>query len=271
MKSDVTDLLESWPVEKASAAVIVADRIVASGGDRTWQTRIASVSKLLTTYAGLVAVEERTIALDDPAGRDGATVRHLLAHAAGYAFDDPGIVADVGSRRVYSNTGIEVFTDHLAQSAGMPFAEYLREAVLEPLAMDHTALRGSPAHGIHSTVADLATFAHELMNPRLIDGSTRDHATSVQFPSLAGVLPGIGRYDPNPWGLGFEIKGDKNPHWSGTLTSPATYGHFGGAGTFMWIDPVRQMSVVMLANREFDDWAMATWPHFNDDMIRRFA
>ena len=59
----------------------------------------------------------------------------------------------------------------------------------------------------------------------------------LAFPGLAGVLPGFGRFEPNDWGLGFELRDDKRPHWTGTGNSPRTFGHFGAAGTFLWVDP----------------------------------
>jgi len=149
----------------------------------------------------------------------------------------------------------------------MPFATYLSHAVFEPLAMADSELVGSPAHDVHSTIADLGRFAVELLAPSLVAARTLELATTPQFPSLAGVLPGIGRFDPNPWGLGFEIKGDKEPHWTGTLTSPRTFGHFGGSGTFLWVDPVQGLAVLGLTEREFDGWAMEFWPRFSDSVL----
>ena len=61
----------------------------------------------------------------------------------------------------------------------------------------------------------------------------------MQFPGLVGVLPGFGRMDPNDWGLGFELRDAKSPHWTGARNSPRTFGHFGGSGTFLWVDPER--------------------------------
>ena len=113
------------------------------------------VTKLFTAYAGLIAVEEGSIDLDEPAGPERATVRHLLSHTAGYGFSGDAVISPPGKRRIYSNTGIERFADHLATRTGIPFEHYLAEAVLEPLGMRDSELRGSPAFGLHSTVADL--------------------------------------------------------------------------------------------------------------------
>ncbi len=271
MTDDLSPMLEAWPVPQAASAVIAGGEVVATGGELSWSSRLASISKLMAAYAGLVAIEEHTIDLDTPAGRQGATIRHLLAHAGGYAFDGAGTIANVGERRIYSNAGIEIFADTLAEAAGMPFDSYLHEAVFAPLGMLHTSLQGSPAHAVYGPVSDLIRFALEIREPTLVDVATLRAATTVQFPDLAGVLPGVGRFDPNPWGLGFEIKGNKHPHWTGAATSPQTYGHFGGAGTFLWVDPTSEVTVVALTNRDFDTWAMRTWPGFSDEMIRRYG
>jgi len=268
---DLAPLLRAWPVDQVSAGVTDSERTLALAGDPDWPTRIASVSKLLAGMAALVAVEEGTIDLDEPAGPAGSAVRHLLAHAPGLAYDGDTILAPPGRRRIYSNTGIERFASNLAKRAGMSFAEYLRLGVREPLRMVHTELRGSPAHAVWSTVTDLLGFARELLRPTLISPATVAEATRPQFPELAGVLPGIGRFDPNPWGLTFEIRDDKRPHWTGHHNSPATFGHFGGAGTFLWVDPEAGLAAVVLTDRDFGPWALEAWPRFSDTVLERYA
>ena len=96
---------------------------------------------------------------------------------------------------------------------------------------------------------------------------TLAEATTVAFPGLAGVLPDYGRFDPLDWGLGFELKDGKRRHWSGTLTSPRTFGHFGGSGTFLWVDPERALSLVVLTDREFGEWAKTAWPALSDAVV----
>ncbi len=267
----LSDQMNAWPVDRAAAAVIAPERAVETLGDDTWTVRIASLSKLVATMAVLVAVEEETLDLDEPAGPPGSSVRHLLSHASGLLFDEHRTVTDPGRRRIYSNAGIEQLADHLADKAGMPFGEYQRLAVLEPLAMEATELRGSPARDLWSNVGDLSRFAAELLSPTLISADLMSEATSVQFPGLRGVVPGLGSYDPNPWGLGFEIRGEKQPHWTGTLNSPETFGHFGGTGTFLWVDPQLQIASLGLTDRTFGDWALESWPAFSDAMIATYT
>ena len=243
-------------------------------GERVWGVGdhhaafdLASVTKALAAWAVLVAVEEGSIALDEPAGPAAATVRHLLAHASGLPFEGTAPVAAPGVRRIYSNRGFDVLGDHLAQRTGIGWADYAIAAILEPLAMSSTVFGSSPAHGASSTVADLAAFAAEVARPTLLDPSTVTEACSVQFPTLRGVLPGIGPFDPNPWGLGIEIRGGKAPHWTGTCCSARTVGHFGAAGTFWWFDPDRDLSVIGLGRRRFGSWALEVWPALSDAII----
>jgi CubicO group peptidase (beta-lactamase class C family) len=224
------------------------------------------VTKLLTAHAALVAAEEGTIDPDEPAGPPGSTVRHLLSHASGLPFLAGQPVGRAGARRVYPNPGIELAAELVASRAEMSFERYLSEAVLDPLEM-RAVLRGSPAADLHGSLDDLVRFARELLAPQLIAPETLVEATTVQFPGLAGVIPDLGRFDPNDWGLGVELKDGKEPHWSGTRTSPKTFGHFGGSGTFVWVDPEAGVALCCLTDREFGPWAMEAWPALSDAVV----
>jgi CubicO group peptidase (beta-lactamase class C family) len=358
-----------WPVPHVAAAVITSAGIIAQHGDQNRKFRLASISKVLTGYATLIAVEEGSVKLDDeietsdgsqsglpvgkeptggtrseaemgparskqgsqsglpvgkeptggtrseadmgparpvqgsqsglPVGKEPTrgtqseaemgparpvkgsdltttsapfTLRQLLSHAAGFGFDSGSEQQSrPQTRRMYSNEGIERAARIVEVNTGMPFAEYLREAIFEPLRMGDSELRGSPAANVSSTVADLSRFATELLKPTLLAPETFTDFTRCQFPALAGMLPGIGRFDPLPWGLGVEIKGNKHPHWSGQFTSPATFGHFGGSGTFLWVDPTRGLAAIALADRDFGAWAMAAWPQLSDAIVNSYT
>jgi CubicO group peptidase (beta-lactamase class C family) len=265
------ELVSTWPVPHVGAAVVLADGSVAgSAGDVGHRFRLASLTKTLTAWATLVAVEEGIVALDDPVGQPGCTLRHLLAHAGGYAFDGAEPVARPAVRRIYSNTGIEMAAGAVEAASGMPFGSYLDEAVLAPLGMDGCELVGSAAHGAHATVLDVGRFLAELQRPTLLAPTTAADAFQPQYPELAGIVPGVGRFDPCPWGLGFEIRGSKAPHWTGDANSGDTFGHFGGAGTMMWVDPQAGCGLVALTDRSFDDWsieAMRRWPELSDAVV----
>ncbi len=265
-------IIESWPVPAVAAAVVRADGSLAGAhGPVDHRFRLASVTKPLTAYAVLVAYEEGAVELDEPAGPEGSTVRHLLAHTSGLAFDEHRVTAPPGQRRLYSNAGFEVLGDHIAKSTGIPFPEYLHQAVFEPLGMTSSALEGSPAKDGVSTVRDLTRFAAELLAPRLLDVRTVAAATSVVHPGLGGVLPGYGHQSPNDWGLGLEIRDGKSPHWTGASSSPRSFGHFGQSGTFLWVDPDARAACVALADRPFGPWAVEAWPPFTDAVLAELA
>jgi CubicO group peptidase (beta-lactamase class C family) len=207
------------------------------------------------------------VAWEQPAGPEGSTVRHLAAHASGLNFGDRRVMAQPGTRRIYSSAGFEVLAETVAAATGMPFATYLDEAVCRPLVMSGTALHGSAGHGASSTCADMTAFAAELLSPTLVARETLDEAATVAFPGLDGVLPGYGRQSPNDWGLGFELADAKHPHWTGQRSSAETFGHFGQSGTFCWVDPRAGAAAVALTDRDFGDWAKRAWPAFTDAVL----
>lgn len=250
----------TWPTGASGVVVVDRDGVLARGGDITTVRPWASVTKLLTALTVLRGVSLGVVGLEDPAGPPGATVRHLLAHASGLSLDTDRVLAGPGLRRVYSNRGYEVVADHLALSTGHPFAELLRTWVLEPVGLDRTSLEGSPAHGAVGPVADLALLARELLAPTVLPGELVAAATTVAFPGLAGVLPGFGRQDPNDWGLGFELKGSKSPHWTALENAPTTFGHFGQSGSFLWVDPEAGLGCASAGDTPFGPWAAEAWP-----------
>jgi CubicO group peptidase (beta-lactamase class C family) len=263
---DALAQIDGWPVDNKAAGVVSGERTWTHGPvDRVF--RLASVTKLFTTMAVLVAAEEGVVDLDEPAGPPDSTVRHLLGHASGLPFEGTRPISEPGRRRIYSNTGFEQLGATLAERAEMPFDEYLSAAVLEPLGLGATTLEGSPAAGLQSPLADLLVFAGELIAPTLIAPETLREATSVSFPGLVGILPDFGRYEPLDWGLGFEIRDEKSPHWTGARNSPGTVGHFGGSGTFLWVDPEAGAACVCLTDRNFGQWAKEAWPPFSDTVL----
>jgi CubicO group peptidase (beta-lactamase class C family) len=258
--------IEGWPASFAAAGVVRDGDVVATHGTRDEVVRWASVTKLVTALAALVAAEEGVVDLDEPAGPEGSTVRHLLSHASGLPFEPGAPAGRVGQRRIYSNVGFETLAEHIAARAEIPFAEYLAAGVLEPLGMK-AELRGSPAADLHGSLDDVLKFARELQRPTLIAPETLDEAITVQFPGLTGVLPDFGRFDPNDWGLGFELRDDKSPHWTGAHNSPRTFGHFGGSGTFLWLDPDAGLGLGVLTNLDFGDWSKEAWPRLSDAVL----
>lgn len=228
--------IERWGADFAAAGVARAGSVVATHGPVDRIERVASVTKVVAAWATLLAVEEGATSLDAAVGPPGATLRHLLCHAGGWDFETTAVLAPPGTRRIYSNTGYEAIAEHVESSTGIPFATYVAEGVLEPLGMGSSELRGSAAKDLWSTVTDLLVFTREMRAATLLDPDTATDARSPQLPDLDGVLPGWGLQRPCWWGLGPELRGAKAPHWTGATASPTTYGHFGGSGTFLWVD-----------------------------------
>ncbi|MDQ2750931.1 MAG: beta-lactamase family protein [Actinomycetota bacterium] len=267
----VLSAVDGWPVPSAAAAVVAPDGVLAAHGPITQSFRLASVTKPLAVLTALVAVEEGAIELSaaaDEALIPGATLRHLLAHASGLAPERPLRSFAPAVRRVYSNVGIELAASLVEAAVAMPFARYFDEALVQPLGLRATSLPGSAAHAGLSSVQDLVRVLQELLMPQgFLHPTTLDDATTVQYPGLRGVLPGYGGQDPNDWGLGFEIRAHKQPHWTGSTNSPATYGHFGQSGTMFWVDPAARIGLVALSDGAFDTWAAQAWPQLSDAVL----
>lgn len=261
------ELLLDWPVSTVAVAVIDHHENLHVYGDTNVEFRLASVSKLMTAWATLIAIEDGTVSLTDEIGQPGCTLRHLLAHAGGYGFDSTEAIISPARKRIYSNTGYEMIAEHVSTTTQFDFADFLNESVFQPLGMNSSQLRGSSAKDVHSTLDDVAIFMGELRRPTLIAPSTFMETTSSQYPHLDGVVPGFGRFNPCPWGLGPELRGNKYPHWTAIRNSSSTYGHIGGTGTFVWVDPVANVACCALADREFGDWALTHWPLFGDAVL----
>lgn len=283
---DALLLTAHWPAEHVAAGAL---RVVGgAGGRNTSAVRLlgtvgptdrrfpwASVTKPVTALAVLVAVEEGTLALDEPAGPTGSTVRHLLAHASGLGPESGPPLARPGTSRIYSNAGYRLLAELVAERSGMTFAQYLHDGVLAPLGMTGTGFAPDgmvdAAAGLVGPLDDLLVLGREWAVPILVGAPTHREATSVQFAGLAGVLPGFQRFDPCPWGLGVEIRGVKQPHWTGVTNSPATFGHFGRSGSFLWVDPVAGVVGAGLSDRTFGPWAVRSWPPLADAVLAEVA
>lgn len=269
---DVLAQIDSWPVSHVGAAVVVRGKgVVASRGAVEQVFPLASVTKLLTAQAVLLAVEEGVINLTDLAGPPGATIEHLLAHASGMSFDGDQIHGKPGQRRIYSNGGYGLLGEIVAEKSGFAFGDYFAEGVAGPLGMTHTTIHGPAGHAGSGSVLDITVIAGELLAPTLLAEETYTQATAVAFPGIDGVLPGFGVQRPNDWGLGPEIRGSKSPHWTGTKNSARTIGHFGQSGTCCWADLEAGIGLVVLTDRNFGDWSRERWPILSDAVLAEWS
>jgi CubicO group peptidase (beta-lactamase class C family) len=258
--------LSTWPAP-AAAGVAWGQGETATAGWADRPFAWASVTKVLVGLSCLVAAEEGSVRLDEPAGPPGSTLAHLLAHASGLPFEGADPVSPPGRRRIYSNSGIELAAAHLASRTGVSFEDYLTEAVLQPLGMTATACPGSPAHSAAGPLVDLLALAGELRSPTLVSPETLHEATTAWFPGLGGVVPGFGRYDPCDWGLAMEVKGPKSPHWTGRSNAPSSFGHFGQSGSFVWVDPEAGVALAALSGSPFGAWSKQAWPALSDAVL----
>ena len=257
------DAIDGWGADHAAVALIGRDGIVASRGDLSRTFRWASVTKPVTALTVLVAADRGLLDLDEAAGPPGSTVRHLLAHTSGLPFEGTTTLAAPGSRRIYSNPGFDELGRLVSERAGTSFEDALTAFVLEPLGATGTRLLERPSQGLHGPPADLARIGLEFLRPTLLDPAAAASMRSVAFPGLPGVVPGVGNYEHCDWGLGVEIRGDKRPHWTSDANSPGTFGHIGGSGGFLWVDPAADLALAVLTDRDYGPWALEAWPPFS--------
>ena len=264
---DALDGVADWPVDAAAVGVVRWDPTAApepATRARRWSPATpdrafpwASVTKPATALAVLVAVEEGTLGLDEPGrapGIDGAPPPgprlgpRARARAAGRATGRP---ADLLERRLRTAGRAAGVRRRACRSpTTCPRGSWSRWAwpgpTRRPVRPGRAPPPGSPARW-----PTCWPSAGEWARP---DPGQPDHLApghAVQFPGLAGVLPGFGPFDPCDWGLGVEVRGGKHPHWTGPPNSPATYGHFGQSGSFLWVDPVAGVLCCGLADRPF--------------------
>ena len=263
--------VETWEPSTVAIGLTDAAAPVATHGPVDEVFWLASVSKPISAYGVLLAVQHGDLNLDEPVDVDGATevvtVRHLLAHAGGLPPEPSGPWTAPERRRVYCDWAYELLGDLVATRTGLAFEEYLELEVFGPLGMSDSHLGGPAGHGVHGSVADLLRFGRELLDPDLLDAALLAEATEVAFPGLDGVVPGFGRQTPNDWALGFEVRGSKTDHWMGTRLPAGTFGHFGLAGSFLWVDPERGIATAELADQRFGPWAVEAWGPFNDRVV----
>lgn len=278
--SDTLQTINTWPVEHAAGVVLQGQEEMANYGDMGHMYDLASVSKLLSAYAVLVACEEGAFELDDQVPESVAsafetppTVRELLAHASGVGFAAAMPEKPARQRRIYSSAGYEMLADTVEALTGIRFASYADEALNQTLRMS-VNFSGSAGHGFQASAADLAVFAREVLEPRLLSEEMLGEALRVQFPGLDGIVPGYGRQKPCPWGLGFELFGEdrdasgdsavKQPHWLGENMPAHIAGHFGQSGTFFWVDRETSVAAIVLTDKAFGPWAKERWAPFNE-------
>ena len=271
MDHDVFAPMTEWPIAHGAAAVFTPTSVLATTGDTGASFELASVTKLFTAAGCLLAAEELALDIDAPIDHE-LTLADLLAHSSGmHPADSAARLAEPATRRIYSNAGYERAAAHIEALTDFGFAEYLSEGVFQMAGMTTARLVGSPAHGGFASVDDLVAFVQTLTRGELLAPRTVERMTTPHRSELIGVLPGYGRQEPNPWGVGPEIRGTKSPHWTAATNSEATWGHFGQAGTFVWFDPALGLGCVVLTDEAFGPWALHRWPALSARVVAEFG
>ena len=181
-------------------------------------------------------------------------------------------MAKPGTRRIYSNAGFDVLGDHLAAVTGIACADYLRQALCEPLGpgRDRAGRPAAPGRRVQRRRPRAGRGRAAAPRPAAAP-EHRGRAGHRAVPrAVRGACPGSAGRPHNDWGLGFEIRDSKSPHWTGSGNAPTTYGHFGRSGTFLWVDPVARLGLVVLTDTEFEQWAKDAWPPLADAVLRAY-
>jgi CubicO group peptidase (beta-lactamase class C family) len=216
------------------------------------------------------------------------------------AFTMP-LAADPGTRAVYSDIGFILLGVALERLADESLDRFCQREIFAPLAMTsttfnppteirpqipptandqtfrHRIIQGevqdenasvlggvAPQAGLFSTAADLAKFAHAMLNPMLNSAHPilRPETISL-FTRRESTPPGTTR------ALGWDTPSSQSQ--SGKYLGATSFGHLGYTGTSLWIDPGRQLSITLLTNRTWPDCANLAIknvrPRFHDAVI----
>jgi len=130
-----------------------------------------------------------------------------------------------------------------------------------------------PWGGLFGTAQDAVRFAAAFLpsGERFLSEVATAMMTGDQTLGVpGGVESAKVRWDPGAWGLGWEVKGNKRRHWTGDLTSPRTFCHFGHAGTLLWGDPDRDIALAVFCNRTVTHmWAfiLTRWARLSNAVV----
>jgi CubicO group peptidase (beta-lactamase class C family) len=235
---------------------------VEEGGDLEERRQWASVSKMAVALAFCVEVDWGLHAITENFGPRGATLSNLLSHSSGLGLEKDDPVAPVATKRIYSNYGIDHAVDVVTK--GGDAAQWLEDRVFRGFGMEDTRLEGRPSAGVVGSTTDLARLAVAWLRPDGIVKETRDRFVKPFLPDLAGIVPGFGRFAPCPWGLGPEVRGEKE-HWMGDWP-PESFGHFGQSGALMLLNANERIGLVATSTERFGPWAVSLWPRWTSEM-----
>lgn len=257
--------LDTWPGSPAYVVLRVRDGVVervSEQGDLDEVRPWASVSKMAVSMAFGVEMDWGFHTYGEIVGPRGANFANLLSHSSGLGLEEGDPLVPIATKRVYSNYGVDYAVN--AVVGENPPANWLDDRIFRPLGMSSTKLLGRPSAGVSGSTNDLATMAVAWLRPDIITAETRERLTRVYLPDLAGIVPGFGRFTPCPWGMGPEVRGDKE-HWMGGWP-PTSFGHFGQSGSLMLVNVDEGIGVVATSSEPFGPWAVSLWPTWTSAM-----
>jgi len=233
-------------------------RTIASVGDLAEVRPWASVSKMAVALAFGVEVDWEYHKFTENFGPRGATLANLLSHSSGLGLEEGDPTVEVSTKRIYSNYGIDYAVNAIVGEHEP--AQWLNDRIFAPLGMSSTSLQGRPSSGVDGSTGDLRLLGEAWMRPDIVAIETRDQLVTPYLPGLDGIVPGFGRFTPCPWGLGPEVRGQKQ-HWMGDWPA-ASFGHFGQSGALMLLNLDEGIGVVATSTEKFGPWAVQLWPEW---------
>jgi CubicO group peptidase (beta-lactamase class C family) len=258
-------LVDDWPGSPAFVVLRFRDGVIQrvhEGGDLDEVRPWASVSKMAVALAFGVEIDWGFHTHSETVGPRGANFANLLSHSSGLGLEEGNPTVPIATKRVYSNYGVDYAVRAIVGEGSA--ADWLENRVFQPLGMTTTALVDRPAAGVNGSTNDMANLAVSWLRPDGITHETRDRLIRPYLPDLAGIVPGFGRFTPCPWGIGPEVRGNKE-HWMGDWP-PASFGHFGQSGSLMLLNTDEGIGVVATSTEPFGSWAVNLWPQWTSAM-----
>ncbi len=256
---------DDWPGLPAYVVLRVRDGLVQRVHEsgpldevRPW----ASVSKMAVALAFGVEMDWGFHEYSETAGPRGANFANLLSHSSGLGLEEGDPLVPIATKRVYSNYAVDHAVHAIVGESSA--AAWLDHRLFQSLGMTSSALVDRPASGVSGSTNDMATLAVSWLRPDAVARATRDRLIRPYLPDLAGIVPGFGRFTPCPWGIGPEVRGDKE-HWMGDWP-PASFGHFGQSGSLMLLNADEGIGVVATSTEPFGSWAVNLWPEWTSAM-----
>ncbi|HWT73842.1 MAG TPA: serine hydrolase domain-containing protein [Mobilitalea sp.] len=179
-----------------------------------------------------------------------------------------------GTEMSYSSYGYMLLGEIIRRISKKSFASFVQEKIFDPLGMKDTFFvvpesvykrvvrrnpdgpdqwAGTPEHladpnpagGAYSTAMDMAIFAQMFLNKgtygdkRILSRATVETMTKNQIPGISASWGNM-FFPEGSWGYGWSIQGNKRDEY-GSLCSGNTFSHGGAGGTFLWVDPDREL------------------------------